>query len=71
MSFQKILKTSSFSNSKIDAKFIVLFGVPGVGKGTYGNLLEKDLSYYKLTPGDIIRKIIKTNQSNDEFTLKL
>lgn len=44
---------------------IVLFGVPGVGKGTYGKLLQNDLNFYKLTPGDIIRKSIKDGDIKD------
>jgi adenylate kinase len=40
-------------------KFLVLFGAPGVGKGTYAGLLAKDLQFNKISTGDEIRKIIK------------
>jgi len=43
-------------------KFLVLFGAPGVGKGTYAGLLAKDLKYNKISTGDEIRKIIKGDQ---------
>ena len=72
MKYCMIIKKQIQNKSLINEKFIVLFGVPGVGKGTYGNLLEKDLKYYKLTPGDIIRKIIKDSSGNEnEFTKNL
>ena len=37
---------------------VIMFGVPGVGKGTYGKLLAKDFNFLQLSPGDIIRKNI-------------
>lgn len=43
-------------------KFLILFGAPGVGKGTYAGLLAKDLQLNKISTGDEIRKIIKGNQ---------
>ena len=48
---------------QIKTKVILLFGQPGVGKGTYGDLLVKDLEYVKLTPGDLIWNALK-NQEN-------
>lgn len=43
-----------------------------MGKGTYGALLEKDLNFYKVTPGDIIRKQIKnSNDSTNPLVKKL
>lgn len=43
-------------------KFLILFGAPGVGKGTYAKLLVKDLQLNQISTGDEIRKIIKGNQ---------
>ena len=40
-------------------KFFVLFGAPGVGKGTFAKLLKKDLKFNHISTGDEIRKIIK------------
>jgi len=37
----------------------VLFGAPGVGKGTFAKLLVKDLGFVHISTGDEIRKIIK------------
>lgn len=39
-------------------KFLVLFGAPGVGKGTYAKMLRKDLGYNHISTGDEIRKIL-------------
>ena len=38
---------------------IVLFGAPGVGKGTIGNLLSKDLKIPLVSTGDILRRNVK------------
>jgi adenylate kinase len=40
---------------------LVLFGAPGVGKGTFAKLLVKDLKYNHISTGDEIRKILKGN----------
>lgn len=56
MIFQNILKYSFSSAQK--QKFLVLFGAPGVGKGTYAKMLKKDLGYNHISTGDEIRKIL-------------
>ena len=38
---------------------IILFGAPGVGKGTIGNLLSKDLKIPLVSTGDILRRNVK------------
>ena len=38
---------------------IVLFGAPGVGKGTIGNFLSKDLKIPLVSTGDILRRNVK------------
>ena len=48
------LRNLVLKSYQIKTKVILLFGQPGVGKGTYGDLLVKDLEYVKLTPGDLI-----------------
>lgn len=40
---------------------MILFGAPGVGKGTFAKLLVKDLKYNHISTGDEIRKILKGN----------
>jgi len=40
-------------------KFLVLFGAPGVGKGTYAKFIAEDFKLNHISTGDEIRKIIK------------
>ncbi len=39
---------------------IVLFGAPGVGKGTYGKLMFKHFGYPTFSMGDYFRKVINS-----------
>lgn len=34
---------------------IILFGLPGAGKGTQGNILAKVFNLYKISTGDLLR----------------
>ena len=34
---------------------IILFGLPGAGKGTKGNILAKVFNLYKISTGDLLR----------------
>ena len=49
----------SFSKRFSSQKVLVLFGAPGVGKGTFAKLLINDLGYAHISTGDEIRKILK------------
>ena len=40
---------------------IVLFGAPGVGKGTYGKLISKDFGYPTFSMGDYFRRVINSS----------
>lgn len=44
---------------KVKIPNIILFGAPGVGKGTYGSMLEKDLKFKRISTGDQIRAFLK------------
>lgn len=44
---------------KVQIPNIILFGAPGVGKGTYGSMLEKDLKFKRISTGDQIRSFLK------------
>lgn len=51
------LKEFSSLNLKchqINTKILILFGMPGVGKGTYGVKIKNDFDLVKITPGDLI-----------------
>jgi len=56
-------QTARFATARLhpNQKFVVFFGAPGVGKGTYAGLMAKDLKFNKISTGDEIRKIIKGN----------
>jgi adenylate kinase family enzyme len=41
-------------------RHIVLFGAPGVGKGTYGKLMFKNFGYPTFSMGDYFRKVINS-----------
>lgn len=51
---------------------MILFGLPGAGKGTYGSSLSRDFQLLKVAPGDLIRKMLKDeNLKNDALTKQL
>jgi adenylate kinase len=52
---------------KTGLKNILLFGAPGVGKGTYGKLLERDLKFPQISTGDQIRKLLKSAKLSPEM----
>lgn len=55
-----------FSTKIASIPGIILFGVPGAGKGTFGSLIQKDWNYKKLTPGDLIRKMLTSPDSKSD-----
>lgn len=48
---------------------MLLFGAPGVGKGTYGKLIEKDFNFPTFSMGDYFRGLLKDPNldPNDKF----
>ncbi len=42
---------------------LVIFGLPGGGKGTQGDLLTKRFSYHKMSTGELLRKQIELDTS--------
>ena len=51
---------------------IVLFGAPGVGKGTYGKLMYKHFQYPTFSMGDYFRGLLKSDEATtDPFLQKL
>jgi adenylate kinase len=45
---------------------IVLFGAPGVGKGTYGKLIHKHFGFPTFSMGDYFRKVINDSDPNGQ-----
>lgn len=50
---------SAVAARRVKMPNIILFGAPGVGKGTYGAILEKDLKFKRVSTGDQIRTLLK------------
>lgn len=46
---------------------ILMFGAPGVGKGTYGGMLVKDINYKSIATGDAIRSFLKKDDLTPEL----
>lgn len=63
---------SLLKGNKLKLPNIILFGAPGVGKGTYGSMLEKDLSFKRISTGDQIRSFLReSNLSKEMEEIKL
>ena len=43
----------------------MLFGAPGVGKGTYGKLIHREFGFPTFSMGDYFRKVINEDESSD------
>ena len=43
----------------------MLFGAPGVGKGTYGKLISKEFGYPTFSMGDYFRKVINDDDPHE------
>jgi adenylate kinase len=50
--------------------YFVLLGAPGSGKGTQGEILAKKFNLLRISPGEILRKMIKENP-NDDISLEI
>lgn len=53
----------------------MLFGAPGVGKGTFAKLIHQDFKFEPFSTGDYFRSVIKRSKDSeaalDPFTLKI
>ena len=52
-------RLEKLSSELANRRVLILFGAPGVGKGTFASLLRKDLKLNHISTGDEIREIIK------------
>jgi len=46
---------------------MLLFGAPGVGKGTYGKMVQKDFDVKAFSTGDYLREIVKRSKRQQEI----
>jgi adenylate kinase len=79
-SFSKSFKAgaalSQILNTSKGSQFnLMLFGAPGVGKGTFAKLIKRDFNFQPFSTGDYFRSVIKMAQANsgelDSFTLRI
>ena len=48
-----------------------MFGAPGVGKGTYSKLIQKDFDFPTFSMGDYFRNLINDHNNKDPFLEKV
>lgn len=70
MQFREILKQYLRKN-QFKTKVVLMQGMPGVGKGSYSELLCKDLQMAYCSPGEAIRKQIQSQEKTNQLRLKL
>lgn len=66
--------TRTFSAAQQKQLNLMLFGAPGVGKGTYSKLIEKEFDFVTFSMGDYFRGVINsanTGSNQDPFIEKL
>lgn len=64
----------AFSTSAAKAQInVMLFGAPGVGKGTYSKLMEKEYDFKTFSMGEYFRALVKdpNTDPNDKFIINL
>ena len=60
--FAQVAKSTS-SILKGNKKFnLMLFGAPGVGKGTFAKLIQRDFDFKAFSTGDYFREVIKMSK---------
>jgi adenylate kinase len=65
---------AAFSTAQAQQQIhLMLFGAPGVGKGTYSKLIEKEFDFHTFSMGDYFRKVINNSATNEAgpFIVKL
>ena len=56
------------TQNRLAQKNLVLFGAPGVGKGTYGKLIQKEFGFPTFSMGDYFRRVINEDSSAEAAT---
>lgn len=68
----KTFSARAFSSSTLaeSSQFnLLLFGAPGVGKGTYGKLVQRDFDIKAFSTGEYFRDVIKKSKEQQQSTL--
>ena len=58
---------SAINKLKIYPINMVIFGPPGVGKGSYTKMLTKDLNIKAFSTGDFFRNILSADTPKDDY----
>ena len=70
--FDKLFRRAAAQPKPQHTYNMLLFGAPGVGKGTFAKLIQKDFDLMQFSTGDYFRHIIKQAEQNpgdmDEYT---
>ena len=48
---------------------LLVFGAPGVGKGTYSSMIQKEFHSKTFSMGDYLRGILKASKSKDQTSM--
>lgn len=60
------MSSSRVAQNAFKQKNLVLFGAPGVGKGTYGKLIQREFGYPTFSMGDYFRKVINDDDPHGD-----
>ena len=60
-SLNRLPKTRVFT--PLQKANLMLFGAPGVGKGTFAKMIQKDFDFKQFSTGDYFRHIIKQSET--------
>ena len=62
---------SAISRLKVYPINMVIFGPPGVGKGSYTKMLRKDLNIKTFSSGDFFRNVLSKDQPKDSYMMEI
>ena len=56
---------------KIHPINMIIFGPPGVGKGSYTKMLKRDLNIKAFSSGDFFRQVLSKDEPKDEYMMEI